>query len=561
MAARTALALAVAAVALAPLDGRPQAPEPPPIPAGRAPEPGEYVNGMDVLHYDLELALGPENRFDGRARILVRLGDPAPEALIFDLTGLAVYDVSVAGRPVAHGLEDGRLRVSLANTFLEGEEIETVVSYGGVPDDGLILRNNVHGRPAAFADNWPDRARFWFPAVDHPGDKATVAFEVHAPADWVVVANGRMETPPEPTADAAPGDRAQRRIWRWRTDVDIPTYTMVVGAAAMEVRTLGLAACGRAPASRRRDGCIEVSLWAFPPDVDEAAPSFARATDMVDFFTRTLGPFPYEKLAHVQSATRFGGMENASAIFYAEDALAEGRDIESTVSHETAHQWFGDSVTEGRWHHLWLSEGFATYFGNLYFEHADGSEAMRARMEADRLEYVLSGHGHRPVIDEAERDLFALLNRNNYQKGGWILHMLRHLVGDEAFFRGVRAYYAERAHGTALTEDFQRHVESAADRDLGWFFEQWLRRPGHPILSVQAAQEGEEVTVTVEQRQPDAWPTFRFPLTLALTSGGDTRRVTLQVDSRHGVFRLPGPAPDALAVDPDGVLLMELDLR
>ncbi len=534
--------------------------EPEPIPAGLAPPPGPYAPGMDVLHYDLELALVEAERFLALARVRVRLTDPLPDELTFDLSGLAVTQVRVDGRDAPFRLDEGRLLVSLPRDADSGQELDVSVSYGGVPDDGLILRENVHGAPSAFADNWPNRARFWFPSVDHPSDKATVTFTVHAPSAWTVIANGRQVGEPMPTAEDALGDPSGKRTWRWQTDVPIPSYTMVVGAADLEVREVGLGACGDAPASPREDGCVVVSYWVFPEDVERARPSFRRAVEMTDFFTEVVGPFPYEKLAHVQSATRFGGMENSSAIFYSEQAIAEGRDIEGTVSHEIAHQWFGDSATEADWSHLWLSEGFATYFGNFFFERADGIASMRRRMAEDRAEYLRSGSAARPVIATGETDLFELLNENNYEKGGWVLHMLRDLVGDDAFFEGVRTYYARHANDTALTADLQAAMEEVSGEELGWFFEQWLHHPGHPVLRTAWQGDTGEVELTIEQVQPGDWPTFHFPLTVELTHrDGSTRRERIEVTERRQTFRLAASGPVArVAVDPDESLLKEL---
>ena len=160
---------------------------------------------------------------------------------------------------------------------------------------------------------------------------------------------------------------------------------------------------------------------------------------MVNFFSTKVGPFPYEKLANVQSSTRFGGMENASAIFYSQEAIAKGKNIESTVSHEIAHQWFGDSVTEKEWHHLWLSEGFATYFGALFFEQSDGRDNFIERMEKSKKRIFQSKVTDRPIVDYEVRDLFKLLNSNNYPKGAWVLHMLRGLLGDEIFLEGFQS--------------------------------------------------------------------------------------------------------------------------
>jgi aminopeptidase N len=279
---------------------------------------------------------------------------------------------------------------------------------------------------------------------------------------------------------------------------------------------------------------------------------------MVDHFTVLVGPFPYAKLANVQSSTRFGGMENASAIFYSERALASGRDIEGTVSHEIAHQWFGDAVTEAEWHHLWLSEGFATYFGNQFFEAADGAAEFRRRMARAGAEYLESDVVDRPIVDPAEDDLFALLNANNYEKGGWVLHMLRGILGDDAFFRGIREYYRRFANSTALTGDLRDVMEEVSGRELGWFFDQWVLRPGYPVLDVTHTPPDEDgvTTVRIEQVQDPAWPTFRIPLVVEVRAGGGVTRRDVVLEARMEEIRLELAAPiERVVVDPDGWVL------
>ncbi|HKJ03594.1 MAG TPA: M1 family aminopeptidase, partial [Longimicrobiales bacterium] len=405
--------------------------------------------------------------------------------------------------------------------------------------------------------NWPNRTRFWLPTDDHPSDKATASLTVYAPEGWKVISNGRplLEDAPAPPA----ADGARRRAWRWRTDVAVSPYNLVFGAADMEVRTVGLAACGSAPASPREDGCVEVSAWLYPEDVGQADVSFRRAAQMVDFFTDLIGPYPFEKLAHVQSSTRFGGMENASAIFYTDRGLASGRSMEGTVAHETAHQWFGDSATEADWPELWLSEGFATYFGHLFFEEADGAAAFRRLMEEDRGTVLASDDVKGPVIDRSEQNLFALLNDNNYPKGGWVLHMLRGILGDETFFQGIRRYYGTFAGKTATTRDLQAAMEVVSGRELGWFFHQWLEEPGYPELDLTSRWDAAtgEVVVTVRQTQDASWPTFRLPLEIEVRpDAGGSARHAVEVTEREQTYRFlsPGPARQ-VALDPDGWVL------
>jgi len=537
--------------------------EPEPIEAGVAPPAGAYAPGVDVLHYDVEVGLGYDvPSFEAAADLRVAIVADGP-VLPLDLTGLAVTGVFVDGRPAEHEHFAGVLRVPLPDV-VAGDTVEVRVEYGGVPDDGLVIRDNVHGDPSAFVDNWPNRTRFWLPSVDHPADKATVRYTVHAPTVWEVIANGALVGEPTTAPDDAPGPVGDRRTWIWEVAVPISTYNMVIGAADLEARTVGLAACGQAPVSPREDGCVEVSYWIYPQDVERAEPSFRRAAEMVDYFTELIGPYPFEKLANVQSATRFGGMENASAIFYSEQAIASGRDIEGTVSHEIAHQWFGDAVTEASWYHLWLSEGFATYFGDQFFEAADGIESFRTRMEQSRLRVINSTDAERPIVDPAETDLFALLNANNYPKGAWVLHMLRGVVGDEAFFAGIRDYYREHLHSTALTEDFQRVMEEASGEDLDWFFSQWVYRPGFPTLETEGTwRPGEDgnsgmLDVTVRQIQAAAWPIFRVPMEIAVVGpDGATKRREVELLTRTERFELEGieERPTEVVLDPDGWVL------
>jgi aminopeptidase N len=550
-------------VELPPIRAVPPVVEPAPIEMGLPPAPGRYDGSMDVLHYDVELLIPPANdRIQGRAAITYRSRTPGAHPVILDLTGLAVESVTWEGERVPFTHTEGTIRFQSPGSSMAGDTHEVEVHYRGTPDDGLIMRNTVHGEPSAFADNWPNRARFWFPSSDHPSDKATVAFTVHAPAERQVVANGNLLRAGTPTPPEAVGGLEGLRSWTWATRVPIPTYLMVVGVAEMEAMSGGLGACGLAPASPRADGCVEVTHWAYAADTAHARRVFGRSARMLDFYARLVGPYPYEKLANVQSATRFGGMENASVIFYSEQALAQGRNIESTVAHEIAHQWFGNSVTAADWPHLWLSEGFASYFGPLFFEAAEGVGAFRGMIEGNRQVYLASDVTHRPIVDGSSENLMELLNRNSYQKGSLVLHMLRDLLGDEAFFEGIRRYYARYAGGNAVTGDLQAVLEEVHGESLDWFFRQWLHNPGHPKLQLDWVWDARanEVEVVIRQVQDPAWPTFRLPAELEFVlPGGGSWRVERVVDGREWRERIPMQAPPtAVNFDPDGWILEEM---
>ncbi|MDQ3697464.1 MAG: M1 family metallopeptidase [Gemmatimonadota bacterium] len=525
-----------------------------------------YRPGIDVLDYDLTLDLPDTGAvISGRAAITVRRTRPV-DTLVLDLVRLPVDSVLVNGAPAEFARDSATIRIVLPRST--GDSLAVVVRYGGPVTDGLIVRKDPQGRWTYFGDNWPNRARHWIPSVDHPSDKATVTWTVRAPSERRVVANGTLVV--EAPAVAPPsGQSKPYSITRWRMEQPIPVYLMVIGAAPLVYYDLGKSACGLA----EQGGCVPQSVYIAPEvaantlDGLHTLPSLRAVDGIVHFFARLVAPFPYEKLAHVQSATRFGGMENATAIFYSDRAFREGTLGEGLIAHETAHQWFGDAVTGREWGHLWLSEGFATYFAELWTEHSKGDSAFRQGMAQIRDRIVKSeATAARPVIDTAETDYLKLLNTNSYQKGGWVLHMLRAVIGDSAFFSGIRSYYTKHRHGTVLTRDLQIEVERSSSEPLEWFFDQWLRRPGHAELTTQWRYDERTRRVLLEVEQGGRWPPYRFPLVVEVQdAAGTARRAIVQVPATR-TQRLTIPialdrAPRAVTLDPDVQLLATFTAR
>jgi len=297
-----------------------------------------------------------------------------------------------------------------------------------------------------------------------------------------------------------------------------------------------------------------------PENRDWLPGPFAAAAPIVALFEGLVGPFPYEKLAHVQSATRFGGMENASAIFYAYDLFPTRRMTEGLIAHETAHQWFGDAVTEREWGHLWLSEGFATYFAALWTRKARGDSAFRAEMRTIR-QRVLDDSvvARRPVLDTAQTNYLALLNANSYQKGGYVLYMLNQQLGDTDFFRGLRSYYAHHLNGNALTDDLRVELEGSSGRPLAQFFDQWLRQPGVAEPRIGWAHDATDGTINLLVLQ-DSSRAYELPLRVLVTErSGEQRRVEVTIPAQpRATIALPGRfavRPASLVFDPDQFLL------
>ncbi len=511
----------------------------------------ERQPALDVLHYEIAIELPAEGaQVEGRAAVLYQAVSQDLSRVVLDLGSAMIVDsVTVDGRPTEFAREGDRLTLEVPTAA--GARAETVVWYHGVPADGLIVGLDRHGGRSAFADNWADRGRHWFPSVDHPSDKATVEFDVIAPAALEVVANGVLVE----RADLGDG----RRRTRWAESTEIPVYGMVIGVADFAVERAG-----------EVDG-IEVTHWTFAEDSAAGAIAFSRSTEILAFYDSLFGPYPYEKLAHVQSATRFGGMENPGAIFYSQSRIggataadAEEREgLTSLVAHETVHQWFGDAVTEADWNHLWLSEGFAEYFDAVFFEFHGGlhgrgpaelARQMRTRAAAVRqLESAAPLAIYQPDVGPGE--YAELLDAESYEKGAWVLHMLRRLIGDEAFFEGVRDYYATLRGTTAWTSDFARIMEEAAGRPLAWFFAQWVVRPGMPVLSASVVEGGGGRTLRIEQRQ--SGEPYRLAVEVELRAGGRSERHTVEMDGVTAEIPLDLEGPVEVILDPDGWLLFD----
>ena len=522
---------------------------------------------VDVLRYRFDITLPDSGaRIEVIARVAYRQIQPSRELLLDLLAPMQVAsattgcDARVSQAKVVH---DGRrVRITVPPARSERDTSCVTLHYAGDPADGLVIGTDSAGRWRAFGDNWPNRARHWLASVDHPSDKALVEFVVDAPAALTVVANGveRGVT----FGRGRNGEERARRVARWSSALPLPTYLMVIAAAPLTETSLGETACGVAAMAP----CVPQSVFTAPEQARYLPGDFAQAGAIVEFFGRIVAPFPYEQLAHLQSSTRFGGMENAGAIFYA-DALfrrPEGVGL-GLIAHEVAHQWFGDAVTPRAWPHVWLSEGFATYFAALYTEQAQGQAAFLSQLAGIRAQVSRAAVvAQRPVIDTAQADLMQLLNTNSYQKGGYVLHMLRRELGDTAFVNGIREYYTAGVHSTALTSDLRLAMERASGRELNWFFEQWLRRPGFIEAEVGWRYDATTREVIATVVQGTRFAPYRFKLPLEVEGADGSKRIlVVEVPATASTeITLPGRfdlAPAAVRPDPGGDLLAILRTR
>ncbi len=510
------------------------------------------IDSWKPINYNITLAFNDALSEIASARVAVTVQAVKDVSVIdLDFGDLPIDSVTVEGTATPFSRAPGLLNIRLARPLPRDARAVVVVEYHGSPKDGLMLSNDKAGKPSAIGDNWPDRVHQWIPCLDHPSAKAPVTFTVTAPARDLVVANGQL--------DRVENSSSTNRTWTYKEAVQIPPYCMIV--AVGEFAEIKMAEAPITP----------LTYYVPQPDKLYAVYGFTVANPSLKFFSETIAPYPYEKLALIVGTTRFGAMENSSAIVFSR-GLLDSRATEprsdffkvrvglvDIVAHEIAHQWFGDSVTESTWADLWLSEGFATYFAGLVIQHYEGEMRFRDYMqEASNKYFDFEKRTRIPIHDTETQDLFKLLNANNYQKGAWVLHMLRTELGDEIFFRGIRAYYNQHRNSLASTEDLRAAFEKASGKDLKEFFARWVYGAGHPRyeLTWDWNDKTKRLHLVLDQTQSEA--AFPNGVPLEIKTGNSKQLIVIKPDSKHTIedVRLGG-TPTSLVIDPENVILDE----
>lgn len=509
---------------------------------------------IDALNYTFRITLSDDtDEILGEATVDLRFLVDGITELRLDLInatangkGMTVTGVSSAGKPMQYRHENDELRISLFSPSEANQRSRFTIAYRGVPATGLIIGPNKHGDRTFFSDNWPNKARHWLPTIDHPYDKARCEFVVTAPDNYQVISNGLLVE----ETDLSGG----MRLTHWRQSVPIAPWLYVLGVAEFAVQYLD-----------EYDG-RSIQTWVYRQDRDAGFYDFAVPTRQVlEFYGNKVGPYSYEKLANVQAASVGGGMESATAIFYGENSVTGQRSVRwrNVIIHEIAHQWFGNAVTEYDWDDVWLSEGFATYFTLLFIEHAYGRDEFVAGLKRSR-DRVMAFYERNPdyrIVHDNLTDMRQVTTSNTYQKGSWTLHMLRGIMGDDTFWKGIQAYYRNHQDRNATTDDFRRAMEEASGRDLSQFFRQWLYRGGK--LEYQGGWSYGDGVLHVELNQvQNDTSFFQMPVQIGIYLDGEPlpQIELLQVNDRQNTFTIAlDREPADVVLDPNTWVLMEAE--
>ncbi len=408
----------------------------------------------------------------------------------------------------------------------------------------------------------PDLNRNWAVTWDYPNDFATSETVTTVPSDWTVIGNGRQ------VSDVADKRRATHTV-TWRMSRRHATYLASVVAGPFEVQRdrwknvplLYVSPKGPNPGERVGRDIFEFYL----PNVPHLLRyTCAHTKEMMSFFSDKLGvPYPYEKYAQIFTYDFNGGMENISATLlglFLTDPQTGHYTSDWILSHELAHQWFGDLVTCRDWGQLWLNEGFAQYMQSLWAKHSLGEDAFKRSIEGFSRSYFSESQTYRrPVSTSVYRDASDMFDRHSYDKAAVLLMSLNAKLGDANFFAGLHRYLARHRGSPATTADLCADMSAAASSDLRPWFDQWIRRPGHPVIDWSwrwDAAAGEAV-VSVKQAQEEA--AFDFRPDLGFVVGGKLVRKGIHLSARAGEFHVPLPEkPEAALFDPEHHFLRQI---
>ena len=498
---------------------------------------------FDVNHYDIDIAIDPENHaeyINGRVDITVESTVSALDEVVLDLVGL---EVSAVLR-LEHGNQDfeqigDELVIEIFPALGLGEQMGLRVNYAGspVPNDWDDFDIDLsRPTPVVWTNCEPEGSRTWWPCKDRPDDKATVDINITMANEYVVASNGTLQG----IEDNGDGTSTTS----WSTGYLLPPYLVAITATDFMLFEDSY--------ELREGGTLPLTFYTYPEHEAVAREDVSGLPDMLAIFEQDWLPYPFaeEKYGHMEYPWG-GAMEHSTLTSYGSGLYRGDHYFDWIVAHELAHQWWGDMVTCGTWDDIWLNEGFATYGEALWTEGLFGEQAY-----LDYMMTLWSSSFPGPIYSPSE-----LFNSTVYDKGAWILHMLRGIVGRETLMEIMRTWGTDYAHMSPVTADWIATASDVAGQDLNWFFAPWLYEAGRPRYEYALRLEplpGDSTLVELEvtQTQNGHMP-YRMPITLRLeTNGGGSIDTVIMNETETAAYslRIAGEIVD-LEPDPENYIL------
>lgn len=464
----------------------------------------------DVRHVDIDVTLDfQKHTVTGTVTTAFSaLFDPLRE-VVFDAAELTIENVTLDedDTPLHYWIDGEKLHVALGREYHFGHEFQVRVRYSAQPRIGLVFVEPVEGNPDLPVQAWTqgetEYHHFWLPVHDFPNDRATTSLRATVPEGFFVLSNGKSE------GVTSNGDGTATHAWR--CDQPFPAYLItLVAGEFVEIKD--------------QWRTVPVNYYVRAGREEDGRRMMGKTPAMIDFFSQRFGvDYPWVKYGQIVAELFLGAMENASATTHTYRLLADKRASldftpEPVVAHELVHQWHGDMLAVRDWSHTWLKESFATYFESVWTQHDRGEDEFRAELHANLQAYLAADkRGRRPIVYNVYRkNANELFDRHVYEKGSLVLHMLRYVLGEDAFWRGLQHYTRSHKWREVITADFERALEEATGRSLARFFEQWVYKTGHPEFTVTYSWDDEhklaKLKVSQKQKTSDTTPIFATPV-------------------------------------------------
>ncbi len=526
--------------------------------------PSQYApdRRFDIQHYKIALELDVANRrIEGTCSLTLTPLADGQQWVQLDAVELEISRVKWYGRDLEYSHNGKHLRIDLGKHAKTGDTIQLDVSYSGHPRRGLYFVGPDKAYPDKPVQVWSQGqdqdSRYWFPCFDSPHEKATSEIVATVPGGWFALSNGNL-------AERREDKNKNTVTYHWQFDTPHSCYLITLAAGELTELT-----------DSWED--VAVTYYVQPGLETECKRTLARTPEMLALFSEKFGVrYPYDKYAQVFVADFiFGGMENTTATTLTDVVLLDERaaldyDLEALVAHELAHQWFGDLLTCRDWGQGWLNEGFATYSEYIWRDHAEGRDAAALELDEWGEQYYGedSNRYRRMVATNVYDEPIDIFDHHLYEKGGRVLHMLRQVLGDDAFWRSISHYLRKHRAGSVETRDLARAVEEATGRVLDWFFDQWiLKGAGHPELEIAFEWEQDrnlaKLTIKQTQKVEGDTPLFRLPVQVRFRVGKSKKDhdFDIEITEQQQTFFFPLEREPTLAIfDPGKHVLAQVKL-
>jgi len=513
---------------------------------------------IDVLHLKLEVTPNFEERtVSGTVRINFSPLAKSLEELSLDAIDLYIDSVKSSAGIQDYQNTDEKLIITFKKPIPAGKESYVEVSYSAEPEIGLYFRTEGMGYKEGEDHLWTQgemhEHRHWFPCYDYPNERFTSEVITHVPEGMVALSSGRKVSEKK-------NSKTGLVAWHWKQDQPHVNYLITLCAGNFVKIE-----------DSYRD--IPMAFWTPPGRIEHAEIYFDGTKKMMKFFEDYIGfDYPWDKYDQVVVEDfNWGGMENVSQTTLTTRAIQDEetrkvRSAEGLVAHELAHQWFGDLITCKDWSHIWLNEGFATYYDALYHEDEYGRDRFLWEIRGNANAVLKAKNDLKPMIWKKYEGEVEQFDYRAYSKGSWILHMLRSRLGDELYRKVIKAYLERFSFDVARTEDLMGIIEELSGQDWDQFFDEYVFHAHHPELSVAYSYDAKTklAKISVEQKQKlsETVLTFTVPLNVRFISGKTVHTETLQVSQTKEDFYVSlSKKPEVFRVDPDFELLAKIDTK